>query len=110
MNQERTKPVVTVMSKLADLCVALGAINLNRQAGTWSHQITDAWSVELNPHDIQVDGIAPYTAVFSCHGLPTVLADPYGGVVMPGTLCGEDALIEVLDAAIAQAEGGPNHV
>ena len=90
--------------KVAELAIKLGAAPLNKNAGCWEHRVDEDWSITLNPHDYDVDDIPPFCMAITYNGWPAGLVSPAnGGVIAAGASANEDAFIEALEQAIAEA-------
>ena len=89
-------------NKVAELAIKLGAAPLNKHPGCWEYDVDDQWSIKLNGHDTETDGIPPFLLAVSYNGWPAGIVSPTeGGVIAAGTSANEDTFIEALDRAIA---------
>lgn len=99
-----------IMTKVADLALALGAENLSHQEGLWSHEIKmegepSLW-LDLNGHAEEQrgprGGVPPWSCLITRQGFPVAIVDPRGGILTGNN---EDDLIAILETEIQRAKG-----
>jgi len=72
------------------------ARDIRHCAGTWAHDVADGWSIQINPHDTEVDGIAARSVLALRLGMPVGVFGVDGGTMIGDS---EARLIEVLKRA-----------
>jgi len=93
------------MAKIADLLIArkLPMPLRDHYKGVCSIKIDDTWSVAVNGHDTEKDGVPAFHASIEYNGWPAGIVGVHGGIVCAGECANENTLIAALDAAIASA-------
>ena len=94
-------PITRVFAKVVDLAEAVGVTKISQLAGCWEYRIDDKWSLKVNGHREEVDGLPAFHGMATCNEWPASIFSPFSGTVLGGT---EDELLEVLDGAIARAK------
>jgi hypothetical protein len=94
--------VSVAFDKLAEVAIALGVPALDKHEGLWRHDLPGGWSVAVNGHEQDVDGVPPFHARLSLYGFPAGLINPREGIIVGGDGAGEDAFIAALEAELAR--------
>lgn len=90
--------------KVAELAAALGARDIKKLPGCWSHKIDERWKIDINGKDRAIDGIPPYHVAIEYNGWPAGILSPVGGLIAAGEGANESTFIDALDKAISAAK------
>lgn len=89
--------------KAVELAAALGAKDISKLPGCWSHQVDDHWKIDLNGKDTPIHGIPPFHIAIEYNGWPAGILSPVGGLIAAGVGANETTFIRALDKAISRA-------